>query len=856
MTSRQLPHGSESISRSTTSQGDRQALAQRMLHASLDEHSAPAITPPSSLSPDMCSVSSDQTNPSSIAGRAVPPAETADSVSSQDTDSGSSIHPAEQRRVAEMQSSNRRRIEMRLKREGEAVVSALEAEARLIRLRNQTNQAQRATVTASSAGVFKRTCSTDLLFLIDTTSSMTPYIEAAKNQVISIMEDINTAFFHRAGVRMAVVGYKDHDDYDHIQFLDFTSDASEVCSFLDTLVAVGGGDAPEDVLGGLQQALHASWKLPTRCIIHIADMPPHGRTLHDLGDKHDDFPEPGSEPHGLTHEVILKRLIKKKINYALFRIKFFTDRMAYTFFKAYTVHSPDCRLHELNEHHSLAAKTVSSSPRPSFQGWAVSGRRARSNLQFQELKLGTSYDALQHLVVNFVTTSASRSTSISTSGRRVGLRRGKPRKALEMIDEGRDEGDEDSPVPLDIAPPQWDTPGWLNEVLDLEAFTTDVVAHSSSMLDQMMDHDDNIHISTTDLTVHKRSRPFAQGAMRVASYARSDASSNRLVVKSYRRKGKTLAHLIDDMRCQALCKAFALEFNVMLPIEYSLDFTVVTCLQPKSGTGKTSGDCLSLEPLIEGEYVKYNTNAAWVNTDDPYDAMSMAAQAFSHFTFERSQGRFLVCDLQGVGRVLTDPGIHSRDVNRFRLLDTNLHEDGFFFFFASHKCNSVCRQLGLRSNGEMLVSGEYDFTETWPNQAKVANMMVCCSNKLCSKIIRMTTTKISDEFPGYRWCKPCWNELQRKTKNVCTAPGPPHQFKLSRFFYESQGQIQPRLCPDHRDGTADSAVSASRTIPDCRFKAGCTSMNCPMSVRGPVRKVGMSVQAPRLACPTRLEFYF
>jgi hypothetical protein len=106
-----------------------------------------------------------------------------------------------------------------------------------------------------------------------------------------------------------------------------------------------------------------------------------------------------------------------------------------------------------------------------------------------------------------------------------------------MVNELPDQAD-DSEIVLDTAPAQWDTPGWLNETLECAAYSTDVVAHSSSMLDQMMAADDNIIINTTDLTVHKRTLPFAEGAMRVAAYARSAASRNRLVVKSSKRGGQ------------------------------------------------------------------------------------------------------------------------------------------------------------------------------------------------------------------------------------------------------------------------------------------------------------------------------
>lgn len=75
-----------------------------------------------------------------------------------------------------------------------------------------TNDAPR----QSTAGLFKAVCSTDLLFLIDTTSSMSSYIEAAKQQVRSTINDIKVAFFNEAEIRMAVVGYKDHGDSPNI----------------------------------------------------------------------------------------------------------------------------------------------------------------------------------------------------------------------------------------------------------------------------------------------------------------------------------------------------------------------------------------------------------------------------------------------------------------------------------------------------------------------------------------------------------------------------------------------------------------------------------------------------------------
>ncbi|KAI1701993.1 alpha-kinase family domain-containing protein [Ditylenchus destructor] len=79
--------------------------------------------------------------------------------------------------------------------------------------------------------------------------------------------------------------------------------------------------------------------------------------------------------------------------------------------------------------------------------------------------------------------------------------------------------------------------------------------------------------------------------------------------------------------------------------------------------------------------------------------------AFSHWTFQITEGYLMVVDLQGIistdesGRTtleLTDPAIHCTDVLRFGR--TNLGEEGMKIFFARHKCNKFCQAMEL--NGQ------------------------------------------------------------------------------------------------------------------------------------------------------------
>ncbi|KAF2269180.1 hypothetical protein CC78DRAFT_529421 [Lojkania enalia] len=646
---------------------------------------------------------------------------------------------------------------------------------------------------------------------------MQGHIDAAKKQVLSIVDDIKEEFLNEAEVRIAVVGYKDHADTPNIQFLDFTPLADQVRSFIGRLTADGGGDGPEDVLGGIRQALNATWQQQTRCIIHIADAPPHGRTLNEYSDYGDDYPEPGSEPHGLTYEPLLKQMTTLNINYALLRINSDTDLMAYSFLKVYQTTSADCKLHASNRYYSQSLiKSTLTLAATRGGGYSRQSTSTKAGLLFEETQLGTSFSALRSLVVKIVTASASRTAlrvSMLRSDRAFSSK--KYTKDLTAIKEDEEYTPGDR---LETSPPKWDKPDWLNETLIVEGFSPDVVVHHASTLNDMMASDDNIKMSVTELTIRKRSLPFAQGSQRVASYARTANSSNRFVVKSFKRGGKRLAHLAEDMRCQALCKAFALEFNTFSGEEHPIDFIVTTCLKGRSGTGSASGDdCLSLEPFIEGTYIKYNNNSGYVNNDNPEDRFNQAAQAFSHFTFERSQGYFLVADLQGVGYVLTDPAIHTLDRKRFMLADTNLGEEGFKFFFATHQCNDICRKLGLMTNKSMVISGRYEFRKSWPP----INNTVCCSNQLCGKIVRVASAKRSDKYPGCNWCDSCWPQLHRfSTKLLCIAPGPHHEFEVSKFFYESQGRRTPRTCPDHRKASETGArVAAVSTSLWDKFKS-------------------------------------
>jgi hypothetical protein len=163
-----------------------------------------------------------------------------------------------------------------------------------------------------------------------------------------------------------------------------------------------------------------------------------------------------------------------------------------------------------------------------------------------------------------------------------------------------------------------------------------------------------------------------------------------------------------DVKMQMQCKQMASEFNRRYPMQ-PIDF-LTPCVIEFARGGMASGTmggmplpkyCLA-EPMLKGTYMKHSNNYGFASHDPVSGAI---AHAFSHFTYCASQGRLLVCDMQGVSSMFTDPQIHSNCGSGVYLYGLgDIGADGIKRFFSSHQCNHVCKALGIpssssRSNG-------------------------------------------------------------------------------------------------------------------------------------------------------------
>jgi hypothetical protein len=100
----------------------------------------------------------------------------------------------------------------------------------------------------------------DIVFLIDTSGSMQPCLDALKENIGVLVEHMTNPGPNEDAIvkdwRIKVCGYCDanSDSRNWWQEHAFTSDVAQARSDLATLVAAGGGDEPESLLDGL-------WKL-------------------------------------------------------------------------------------------------------------------------------------------------------------------------------------------------------------------------------------------------------------------------------------------------------------------------------------------------------------------------------------------------------------------------------------------------------------------------------------------------------------------------------------------------------------------------------------------------------------------
>jgi hypothetical protein len=149
----------------------------------------------------------------------------------------------------------------------------------------------------------------DLVFAIDATGSMASAIQAAHDRAFDFAQAFRLA---NRGLQLQVgcVCYRDP--------VDSPEDGPPQChalnpsilafrTFLETVRATGGGDAPEDWVGALNSLLGLEWRSTAiHAIVWIADAPAHGARYCGVANHQEE--EPKFEP-------LVKRLVELKAQF-------------------------------------------------------------------------------------------------------------------------------------------------------------------------------------------------------------------------------------------------------------------------------------------------------------------------------------------------------------------------------------------------------------------------------------------------------------------------------------------------------------------------------------------------------------
>lgn len=190
----------------------------------------------------------------------------------------------------------------------------------------------------------------DIIFLLDTTSSMSPFMKGVKRLCRKILWDaqrcLTQYLVDEVDVLMVgIVAYKDHDQenktYVSEVTCDLTADFKEFTTKLMQIQAKGGHDEAEAVVDGLNEVVHkVHWRENSfKFVYHVLDMPGHGTKL---GNVKDDYEE--GCPCGVDYEEVLREMRSMSIEYTIVKLSDAVDMMLGAFGEVMKVEVLDAEL--------------------------------------------------------------------------------------------------------------------------------------------------------------------------------------------------------------------------------------------------------------------------------------------------------------------------------------------------------------------------------------------------------------------------------------------------------------------------------------------------------------------------------
>ncbi|TMW56778.1 hypothetical protein Poli38472_006788 [Pythium oligandrum] len=610
--------------------------------------------------------------------------------------------------------------------------------------------------------------SLDLVIAMDCTESMSRWIDSAKSSIIEIITNVKTDH-PRAKVRVGFVAYRDFcDGANRLQLHQLTEAIESVRHFISKLGAFGGGDGPEDIQGGLEQVLKMDFQADAKRLVLVADAPCHGNEFHSMKDDQHYASQIRASPNIRTQ---MRELCYKGIDFTFIEI----------------VPNDTAKMVAILQEEYKSAQSLDGLEREFLK---ISLANSGDHVRFATVVHGSASSSL----------SASKARSVLASSKKaLGIpSRAPTRPGLVGIAE---EGSEEKVAPVSssapLAAPSVEPLEWTS--LERRR-TVSAVRHSFHFRPgEPIDWSKlNLKHTTQRTTIRVLPTCFAKGTMRSAHAMYDCTMKKRLVAKFYFGKAAKMSSSSsacqrNDVEMQTVAKQLATEFSLHPEVEDAVDF-IFTCwyeIEDPVAVGlHPAMKMFTAEPFIEGEYKKYNNNNGWVN--EKILPLSDSAQAFSHFTWQKTYGQLLVVDLQGVGGVFTDPQIHALQESQFG--HGNLSMAGMTAFFATHKCNSVCKTLQLSpfNADDEENSGKDD--DTKEETKAIKDKVMTCSCPLCGSITTQLHSAFIDAHATGRdmYCDDCTTRVNTRETKTCVVCGKENLF--SPYWYDMKGMEHPTTC--------------------------------------------------------------
>ena len=468
-------------------------------------------------------------------------------------------------------------------------------------------------------------------------------------------------------IRVGVVAFRDFISDNPLQSLDLTSDLAAVTAFIASLETQSGGDFPEDVAGGLEEVMRLSWdnNKAAKCLLWVGDAPGHGKEYWgpQMKDSHESISAIEKRALSLSPYPDLKEQIAM---------------LAFNGFDFFAIEAD-------KENTAIMFDKLERA----FRDQAAIDGRARTFQRIEGINGDTDYgtffsdivmrSASSSLLANISSTIGSGGAPTAAPVPRRSERYGylcdpklhsrlmftPPPVPLDTKAVSRGGGKVASAVSASADPGINFVPATRYTIRFL---LKDMPKPGASPVDWAK-VGPYLKKTSVETTVLINPVAFGRGAMRSA-YLLNDSKmpGKDRVAKIYYVNGgeenETDEAVQRDAYTQAVTKALAMAFSIDDRHNNVVD-CLTTCYYELDEELEMDGvpvKFFSSEPKMTGSYQKYNNNGGYVAQPGLTGSAAASldvAQAFSHFTYQYTHGKLLVCDIQGHNDIYTDPQIHS-----------------------------------------------------------------------------------------------------------------------------------------------------------------------------------------------------